>query len=203
MITESLCFLGQNLPQGKIDQVHCFVMPGAQAGTEVIQGYIGWQPYNLTPLPLTWHRAASPPQDKGQARNQLQVLCCLCDHSPGSSTQGPIFTPHTASEWGNAHCGEGNQSTKADEPGPVVGTGGTAHSPPANVTRYVTPCLLCSWQPRTFSGDADPKMKLDKLVPIYLILPESQNPGGEVCCLHMPETANCTKQQVRAELQST
>lgn len=61
--------------------------------------------------------------------------------------------------------------------------------PPANVTSSVTPCLPCSWQPRTFSGNADSKMKLDKLVPIYLIFPESQSPGGEVCCLHMPETA--------------
>lgn len=74
------------------------------------------------------------------------------------------------------------------------------HHLPMHITSSVPPCcLLCSWQPRTSSGHADSKMKLDKLVPIYLILPESQSPGGEVCRLHTPATATSTKQQVSAE----
>lgn len=40
MITQSLCSLGQSLPQGKTDQMHYFVMPGAQ-GWDTSHGSFG------------------------------------------------------------------------------------------------------------------------------------------------------------------
>ena len=72
-----------------------------------------------------------------------------------------------------------------------MGTGGgtaslphsTTSQPLANTDAQV---LMTPWLPAQLtSGQAlqentDSKIKLDELVPIYLILPES--PGGRVCC---------------------
>lgn len=174
-------------------------------------GHLGWQPYILIIPPLTRHGAASPPQDKGQGRNQLQVLNCLCDHSLGSSTQGPIFTPHTASDVGK--CPPWGRDTKAQRQVTHLSSARSLswaqeEQPtgllPRQITSSVTPCLpallvagqdllkRCRFQKETRQTSSN-----------LSYTPRKPESWGEVCCLHVPATATSTKQQVRAELQST
>lgn len=151
----------------------------------------------------SWGRKAH--QHKGSEIFEVQVLCCLFDHSLERSQQvskqdlSPLIAQLQLQTSGNPTMGKGNQSKEVNNlPGlsqePVMGMGGGQPACPTAQPASLLPIqthkfswhpgfLLSLLQARHCSRNADSKIKPDELVPIYLILLESQSPGGRVCCL--------------------
>lgn len=111
VITQSLCFLGQRLPQGETEQMHYFVMPGAQGWDKSHSGSFGVAALHSHHPSLDTARCRLPTPGQRSGRTSGAVLCA---HSLGRSIRDPSSPlaqlQHQTS--GSAHCGEGKPKHK-------------------------------------------------------------------------------------------